>query len=209
MKEDLEQVKKDIQDYFKIKIEENTNDYLSCEILFNKDKTKAWIGQPHLMRKIEKEFGPMVKGERKLKTPGTPGLVLVKPLDAKVILKPEDQTGYRRGVGTLLYLVKYSRPDIANAVRELSKGMQEPSLSHMKELKRVLKFVLGTKNYGIKMEPNVKKRIALQMENRLIGNYSCTQIQIGLVTKTAEKVLQDMEYFYLAVLYHGSQDNNL
>jgi hypothetical protein len=25
----------------------------------------------------------------------------------------------------LLYLVKYSRPDIANAVRELSKGMKE------------------------------------------------------------------------------------
>ncbi len=27
----------------------------------------------------------------------------------------------------LLYLVKYSRPDIANAVRELSKGMKEVS----------------------------------------------------------------------------------
>jgi hypothetical protein len=25
----------------------------------------------------------------------------------------------------LLYLVKYSRPDIANAIRELSKGMKE------------------------------------------------------------------------------------
>ena len=45
--------------------------------------------------------------------------------------------------------------------RELSKGMQEPTLSHMKELKRVLKFVLDTKNYGIKLEPNMKKRITL------------------------------------------------
>ena len=104
----------------------------------------------------------MVKGERKLKTPGTPGLVLVKALNANAILKQDDQTTYRRGVGTLLYLVKYTRPDIANAVRELSKGMQEPTLSHMKELKRVLKFVLDTKDYGIKMEPNTEKRITLQ-----------------------------------------------
>ena len=34
----------------KIKIETNTQDYLSCEILFNKNKTKAWMGQPHLIK---------------------------------------------------------------------------------------------------------------------------------------------------------------
>jgi hypothetical protein len=35
----------------------------------------------------------------------------------------------------LLYLVKYLRPDIANAIRELSKGMKEATLDVMKELK--------------------------------------------------------------------------
>ena len=35
---------------------------------------------------------------------------------------------YRSGVGMLLYLVKHSRPDIANGVRELSKALVGPSL---------------------------------------------------------------------------------
>jgi hypothetical protein len=33
------------------------------------------------------------------------------------------QKNYRSGVGMLLYLIKYSRPDISNAVRELSMCM--------------------------------------------------------------------------------------
>ena len=60
---------------------------------------------------------------------------------------------YRSGVGMLLFLVKHSRPDIANAVRELSKMMDGPNEAAMKELKRVIKFVLDTQDYGLKMEP--------------------------------------------------------
>jgi hypothetical protein len=52
-----------------------------------------------------------------------------------------------------LFLVKHSRPDIANAVRELSKMMDGPTPAAMKELKRVIKFVLDTQDYGLKLEP--------------------------------------------------------
>jgi hypothetical protein len=48
-------------------------------------------------------------------------------------------------VGMLLYLIKYSRPDIANVVRELSKCMDEANLAAYKEMLRVIKFVLDTK----------------------------------------------------------------
>jgi hypothetical protein len=52
-------------------------------------------------------------------------------------------------------LVKYSRPDIANAVRELSKGMKEVTLGAMKNC-LVVKFVLSTKNLGLKMQPKCR-----------------------------------------------------
>ena len=55
----------------------------------------------------------------------------------------------------LLYLVKHSKPDIANATRELSKVMDKPTPSAMKELKRVMKYVIDTKNYGLKMSPKM------------------------------------------------------
>ena len=55
----------------------------------------------------------------------------------------------------MLYLVKHSRPDIANATRELSKTMDKASKAGLKELKRVLKFVIDTKDYGLKIEPKL------------------------------------------------------
>ena len=53
----------------------------------------------------------------------------------------------------LLYLVKHSRPDIANAVRELSKCMTGANAAAFKELMRVIKFVLDTRAYGLKLAP--------------------------------------------------------
>ena len=52
----------------------------------------------------------------------------------------------------LLYLVKHSRPDIANCVREMSKLLDCPTHAALKELKRCVKFVLDTSDYGLKNE---------------------------------------------------------
>ena len=68
-------------------------------------------------------------------------------------MEPEDYREYSSGVGMLMYLVKHSRPDIANAARELSKLMDKPTPAAMKELYRVIKYVLDTASYGLKMDP--------------------------------------------------------
>jgi hypothetical protein len=44
------------------------------------------------------------------------------------------QSKYRSGVGMLLYLIKYSRPDLADVVRELSKCMDDESLAAYREM---------------------------------------------------------------------------
>ena len=46
-------------------------------------------------------------------------------------------------------------PDIANAVRELSKALNCPSPAAHKEMLRVVKFLLDTENLGIKVAPTV------------------------------------------------------
>jgi len=60
---------------------------------------------------------------------------------------------YCSAVGTLLYLLKYSRPCLANPLRELSKALDGANQTTFKELKRVIKFVLDTANYGLKIMP--------------------------------------------------------
>jgi len=52
------------------------------------------------------------------------------------------QSKYMSGVGMLLYLVKYSRPYIANKVRDLSKCMDGATPAAYKNILRLVKFVL-------------------------------------------------------------------
>jgi hypothetical protein len=149
-----------LRKYFKIKVVDDLTDYLSCEIIFNKDKSKAWLGQPHLIKNLESKFGDLVKTSQKYRTPGTPGQGVMRPLKGDEKISAEDQSTYRSGVGMLLYLVKHSRPDISNAVRELSKSMDGASMAAFKELKRVIKFVLDTKTMGLKMNPQMNTDIS-------------------------------------------------
>jgi hypothetical protein len=128
---------------------------LSCEIIFNKDKSCAWLGQPHLIKRMEKTFGDLVKGNQKYMTPGTPGYNLVRPQNDNEKISAKDQHTYRSGVGTLLQFVKHSRPDINNPVRELSKSMDSATEASFKEMKRIIKFVLDTRQFGLKLQPSL------------------------------------------------------
>jgi len=52
----------DIKDMgFSLKVQGDLKDYLSCEIHANDDLSKAWLGQPFLIKKLEKKFGEQVK----------------------------------------------------------------------------------------------------------------------------------------------------
>jgi len=83
----------------------------------------------------------------------TPGLGTLR--NPRTTVSVEKHKIYRNGVGMLLFLVKHTRPDIANAVIELSKALDCPSPAAYKEMLRVVKFVLDTRNLGIKVAPTL------------------------------------------------------
>ena len=85
-----------------------------------------------------------MKNLRSCKTPGTPNFHIIRNTDPEVALPKEVHKEYRSGVGMLLYLVKYSRPDIANPVRELSKVLNCATDVANRGLFRVIKYVLDT-----------------------------------------------------------------
>jgi len=92
-----------------------------------------------------------VKDLQVYKTLGTPGLGTLR--NPKTNVEADKHAVYRSGVGMLLYLVKHTRPDIVNAVRELSKALDCPSPAAYKEMLRVIKFVLDTRSLAIKVAP--------------------------------------------------------
>ena len=52
----------------------------------------------------------------------------------------EEHKSYRAGVGKLVYLSRWSRTDILNAVRELARYVSAPTKTHYKA--NIIKFVL-------------------------------------------------------------------
>ena len=113
--------------------------------------------QPDHITKIEGIFKEHIKKLKIYKTPATPGQITFRSKDPSDVVDPETHTLYRSGVGMLLYLVKFSRPEISNAVREASKANIGPTKAHMKSLYRLIMFVVDTKNYRLVMESKLQK----------------------------------------------------
>jgi hypothetical protein len=55
----------------------------------------------------------------------------------------------REAVGSLLYLAMMVRPDICNAVREISRYLEHPTEAVVQAIKRVMRYLAGTEDYGI------------------------------------------------------------
>ena len=45
---------------FELKVKSNVTDYLGCELQFNKERSKIWLGQPTIIKKIEKTFEEII-----------------------------------------------------------------------------------------------------------------------------------------------------
>ena len=84
-------------------------------------------------------------------TPMEPGLKLSKSQmptteSEKAAMK---DIPYRQLVGALLYLANCTRPDIAQAVSSCARFGSNPGRVHWQALKHVLRYLKGTKEYGI------------------------------------------------------------
>jgi hypothetical protein len=73
------------------------------------------------------------------------------------LITVKQQTKFRSGVGILLFLVKHSRFDIANSVREFSKVADRAMIAHWKLLLRCIKYVITTEYLSLRLKPNTKE----------------------------------------------------
>ena len=93
-------------------------DYIGNKIEFNRDECWVRLAQPVLLLSFNDEF-TFSKPNRCPKTPAIPGSVL-RQGTADEGISPKDQKTYRSGVGKLLFLMKWSRPNVLKSVRDLS-----------------------------------------------------------------------------------------
>lgn len=98
-------------------------------------------------------------------TPHAASIVLEKEIKLSVEAIAAKSFDFRGLVSSLMYLVRGTRPDIANAIRELSKFRSWYNKSHWKAAQRVLKYLKGTSMYGLVYE-GTNKEVVLRTIHR-------------------------------------------
>jgi len=110
------------------------------------------------------------------------------------VIDPEKQSKFRTEVGMLLYLTKHSRPEIWNAVRELTKVLDGATPGHYKMMIRVMNYIMETKDYGVHIKPTKSGRL-FQLRLRLIVSF--------VETRKLGSVFMDWFFTFVECLYHG------
>ena len=101
-----------------------------------------FLSQSHYVNKILEKFDK--DGDGKATSPIDVTLHLTKNTGETV-----SQLLYSRIIGSLMYLMNCTRPDIAYAVSKLSRFTSNPGDNHWKAIIRVLRYLRYTQNYGL------------------------------------------------------------
>ena len=76
------------------------------------------------------------------------GMEKVKTTKLQLLRKDFDPSVYKSIVGSLMYLTA-TRPDIMFTISLTSRFMERPKEAHWQATKRILRYVKGTKRFGI------------------------------------------------------------
>jgi hypothetical protein len=146
VKAGVEEAKKEFFTHFECDDTGVMKEYIGNKI--NRSDTEIKLTQPVLLQSFTDEFD-LVR-DPKITVPAVPGSVLGQ---AEGKLSDDDLFKYRSGTGKLLHLIKWSRTEIGNAVRELARFMTGASTAHLKAMYRVMNYCLNMAERGKVFRP--------------------------------------------------------
>ena len=104
--------------------------------------TQVFISQSKYAKNLVKKFG--LESSSSVKTPMSPNVKLTIDLLGKRV----DSFLYGSMIGSLLYLTA-SRPNISYGVGMCARYQANPKESHIIAVKRIVKYVKTTSNFGV------------------------------------------------------------
>jgi len=143
-KSDIMELKGEFKQRFEMKDLGPVAVMLGVEVTRDRTNRKLYISQKEYTEQVLSRFG--MEQSRPVTTP-------MERISSKTMSEPSDpaptDVPYRQAIGSLIYLVTGSRPDIAFAVSRLSKYLENPLQSHWVAVKRVFRYLAGTRTHAI------------------------------------------------------------
>ena len=138
-----------LKEEYDVKVLGPVTDYLAVMIARNRNKKEMFLSQPAKIDQMLQTFG--MEDCKPVAT----------PLDVtKQLMKPENYNKelwknipYQNATATLLYISR-TRPDISTAASILSKFNHCYTNEHWKAVKRVMRYLKGTRNHKLRIKPS-------------------------------------------------------
>ena len=152
MPEAISKAKSSMKESFECDDVGELKDHVGVKLDIDRKNCTMKMTQPVLIRSFQDEFD--LPGEQP-PNPAKAGEMLEKG-------NPEEKVSarmhkcFRKGVGKLLHMMRWSRPEILNSVRECSRYVSSPVDAHIDRMHRIMDFVVSTKDKGWFLNPNVK-----------------------------------------------------
>lgn len=128
------------------------DEFLGVDIKWNQNG--VLLSQRNIIRRLINVMGKELVGLCDYKIPAIPGEGIEPPGENDEIMSASEQILFRSSLGSLLYICRFTRPDLTNAVRELTKVTQKGSPSNYKQLLRLIKYLHSTKGRSLKIYPS-------------------------------------------------------
>jgi histone deacetylase 1/2 len=124
--------------------------------------------QPFLIQRIQDALGDSIKDANIKKTPALAKEVLHKDENGP---DRKQSWAYRSVIGMLGYLNSISRPDCLYSTHQCARFSANPKLMHERALKRIVRYLKGTKDKGIILKPQSDKGIECYVDADFAGGY--------------------------------------
>jgi hypothetical protein len=126
--------------------------YLGIEVLWNKDGSCSLRQRPYIQEILEK-FNMM--DCKPVAAPISSGQKLTKAMcpETEEEIRRMSKVPYRSAVGSINWLVTGTRPDLAVAVGDAAKYLNNPGEQHWIAVKRIIRYLKETKDWSLVIKP--------------------------------------------------------
>jgi Reverse transcriptase (RNA-dependent DNA polymerase) len=181
--------------------------FLGIQVHRDRERKIIHLSQPGYNRTILERYG--MQNSKPANTPLSSGARLTKATTADALT---DRKEYQSMVGSIMYGMLATRPDLAQCIQQISQFSQTPTRAHEKAAKQALRYVNGTINQGITFNGNLGMKLELWSDANWGGEEGRESVSGfigtlagGAVTYSSKKqatvALSSTESEYMALLH--------
>jgi hypothetical protein len=183
------------------------NYFLGIQVHRDKERKIIHISQSGYNRTILERYG--MQTSKPANVPLSSGARLTKATATDTLT---DQREYQSIVGSLMYAMLATRPDLAQSIQQISQFSQKPTKTHEKAAKQGLRYLNGTIDMGITYNGNLGIRLQCWCDANWGGEEGRESVSGfvftmagGTVTYSSKKqgsvALSSTESEYMAILH--------